>query len=330
MPFERQVIWTANRFSASYVVHLISVRRPSRLKEAPMVEKGHGFSGRVNIIRAVRTPLAFFTLVVLVSEGILGGLATRAEGTDFTLIVAGMLLTLILLVVSVTVMALNERRTPTPFDQETEADTLAELRDPDFWSAVCDAIAVPVFVKKRETGDAKHEHLCHNTALDTFEEVHVGRYPRSDAIEDAIKRDHEAGDDEAYTNESSIQIEVGAHGQPDVQKIPILTLKRKFTYKGADYLVGTYKPLTGPPPHPTGKIRVKYVAGQIPLALPSEERLGEGPTIEISLGEAIGLCFAEERTGRVQNTSHDQVSYALTSEDRLGAGRLTDGLTRTG
>ena len=51
-------------------------------------------ASRVRVINAVRTPLSFFTLVVLICEIILGGLATRATGIDFTLLVSGMLLVL--------------------------------------------------------------------------------------------------------------------------------------------------------------------------------------------------------------------------------------------
>jgi hypothetical protein len=46
---------------------------------------------RVSIIQSVQTPLGFFTLVVLVAEVILGGLATQAAGVDFTLLIVGML-----------------------------------------------------------------------------------------------------------------------------------------------------------------------------------------------------------------------------------------------
>jgi len=43
------------------------------------------------ITGAVQSPLGFFTLAVLIIEGILGALAYRAEGLDFTLLVCGML-----------------------------------------------------------------------------------------------------------------------------------------------------------------------------------------------------------------------------------------------
>jgi hypothetical protein len=66
--------------------------------------------GRKGIISSVQTPLGFFTLVVLVSEGILGGLALRATGNDFTILICGMLLVLVLLVVSVFIGAFREPR----------------------------------------------------------------------------------------------------------------------------------------------------------------------------------------------------------------------------
>jgi hypothetical protein len=53
---------------------------------------------RTAIISEIRTPLAFFALVVLVAEGILGFLASKAAGSDFTLLVAGMIVTLLALI----------------------------------------------------------------------------------------------------------------------------------------------------------------------------------------------------------------------------------------
>ncbi len=45
---------------------------------------------RVSILQAVQTPLGFLTLMVLVVEIILGVLANKASGLDFTLLVVGM------------------------------------------------------------------------------------------------------------------------------------------------------------------------------------------------------------------------------------------------
>jgi hypothetical protein len=58
-------------------------------------------TGWASIIRSVQTPLGFSALVVLVIESILGGLAVRATGRDFTILLVGMLATVLLLVVAV-------------------------------------------------------------------------------------------------------------------------------------------------------------------------------------------------------------------------------------
>jgi len=58
-------------------------------------------NGRVQIIRAVQTPLGFFTLLVLVVEVILGVLTSKATGIDFTILVLGMVGLLFVLVLIV-------------------------------------------------------------------------------------------------------------------------------------------------------------------------------------------------------------------------------------
>jgi hypothetical protein len=71
-----------------------------------------GVSGRASIIRSVQTPLGFLSLLVLVVEVILGGLAIRATGTDFTILVAGMLAILFASLVAVLVIARRSSATP--------------------------------------------------------------------------------------------------------------------------------------------------------------------------------------------------------------------------
>ncbi len=56
---------------------------------------------KLNVIEAVRKPLNFFTLSVLLIEAILGNLAVRANGLDFTILVVGMLLALFVLIIIV-------------------------------------------------------------------------------------------------------------------------------------------------------------------------------------------------------------------------------------
>jgi hypothetical protein len=53
---------------------------------------------RVNIIQSVQTPLGFFTLVVLITEAILGLLAAKATGTDFRILVVSMIILMFMLV----------------------------------------------------------------------------------------------------------------------------------------------------------------------------------------------------------------------------------------
>jgi hypothetical protein len=59
-------------------------------------------SGRIGIIEAVKSPLAFFTVVALLVEVILGLVAVRSEGINQTIIIGGMIFTLIWLVAAVT------------------------------------------------------------------------------------------------------------------------------------------------------------------------------------------------------------------------------------
>jgi|GEM_PF-1818200 len=60
---------------------------------------------RAAVIREVQTPLGFFALIVLVAEAILGFLASKASGLDFTLLVGGMIFILLLLIVTVAFLA---------------------------------------------------------------------------------------------------------------------------------------------------------------------------------------------------------------------------------
>ncbi len=65
----------------------------------------NGSATRLGIIQAVRTPLGFFTLAVLVVEVILGIVANRSEGPDRTYLVIGMLVLMFLLVLIVAGLA---------------------------------------------------------------------------------------------------------------------------------------------------------------------------------------------------------------------------------
>jgi len=60
---------------------------------------------RLAVINAVKTPLGFFTLAVLVVEILLGLLAHKASGTDFTILLVGMVILMFFLVASVVYLA---------------------------------------------------------------------------------------------------------------------------------------------------------------------------------------------------------------------------------
>ncbi len=70
-------------------------------------QKSHQNLGfKIDMIRAVKTPLGFFSLVVLVVEVILGITANLSQGTDRTYLIIGMLVLIFLLVFIVTGLAL--------------------------------------------------------------------------------------------------------------------------------------------------------------------------------------------------------------------------------
>lgn len=62
---------------------------------------GERRESRVAVIEAVRTPLALLALVVLLIEGALAGLAVKATGRDFTILVVGLVAILATVVVAV-------------------------------------------------------------------------------------------------------------------------------------------------------------------------------------------------------------------------------------
>lgn len=63
-------------------------------------------AGRAKIIDSIKTPLGFFSLLTMVTEGILGVLAIKATGTDFTVLLISMIGILILAILIVTLLAM--------------------------------------------------------------------------------------------------------------------------------------------------------------------------------------------------------------------------------
>jgi len=170
------------------------------------------------------------------------------------------------------------------------------LRNPEFWLELFETLPVPAFVKEHQAEVRRYDHIIENKALAEFEKPFLGRYSTDEAIEAAIQIDHVNGDDSAFTNGNSVQLEVRAHGQPGAAKIPILTQKRRISFGGKDYLIGTYTPLMSSLPTLTGRLSVSYVDGQLLFAIPPEDQVSSLSSLEVSVGKAIKLCF-RERSG---------------------------------
>jgi hypothetical protein len=64
-------------------------------------------SNRVHVIDAVKSPLGFFTLIILVVEGLLAAMAFKASGADFTLLLAAMIAVVFILIGIVAFVAIK-------------------------------------------------------------------------------------------------------------------------------------------------------------------------------------------------------------------------------
>jgi hypothetical protein len=73
--------------------------------EGIVAEKKTEESSRVDIIQAVKTPLGFFTLIVLVVEVVFGIVAAMSSGPDRSYLVIGMIVLIFLLVLIVSLLA---------------------------------------------------------------------------------------------------------------------------------------------------------------------------------------------------------------------------------
>ena len=67
-------------------------------KERSALMASDSSESRTSIIQSVKTPLGFFTLAVLITEVILGLLAAKASGRDFTILVVSMIVLMFVLV----------------------------------------------------------------------------------------------------------------------------------------------------------------------------------------------------------------------------------------
>lgn len=85
---------------------------------------------KVNVINAVKTPLGFFVLVVLLVEVILGITANMSTGSDRTILIVGMLFLILLLVIIVAWMAYYRPSALYGLSTPTSKGTLSKLQYP--------------------------------------------------------------------------------------------------------------------------------------------------------------------------------------------------------
>ena len=93
-------------FLTTRVISVQIVDQSHGYKERRMTQQTSNTSAsRVDIIQMVKTPLGFFTLIVLVVEVILGISANLSQGADRTYLIIGMLILIFLLVIIVAGLA---------------------------------------------------------------------------------------------------------------------------------------------------------------------------------------------------------------------------------
>src|SRR5262245_18123570 len=92
-----------------YISRHPETREIQQSRGPPMPDDDPNYSRRdwATLIRAVRTPLSLFTLALLIAQAILLGLAQRAVGRDFTILLSA---TLALTFVLVIVVAISQFR----------------------------------------------------------------------------------------------------------------------------------------------------------------------------------------------------------------------------
>jgi tetratricopeptide (TPR) repeat protein len=78
---------------------------PSPDEKQPASGSSVSTEKRSDIIKSVKSPLGFYTLVVLVVEAIMGTTVVALNGGDRTILIVGMISTIFLLVITVTILA---------------------------------------------------------------------------------------------------------------------------------------------------------------------------------------------------------------------------------
>ena len=125
-------------FNPIYVVLLYhETQRNKQLNSKKTTEK---LTTRLDLIQTVKTPLGFFTLVVLIVEVIFGVAANFSEGSDRTYLIIGMLLLIFSLIVVVSVFAYlrpealsgerpNDKMLNTEFQNLTSSQRISKYKE---------------------------------------------------------------------------------------------------------------------------------------------------------------------------------------------------------
>ncbi len=96
---------------------------------------------RSKIIETTTTPLAFFTLAILIVEALLGYLATKAEGTDFTLLLMSMIVLVFALIAVVLFTAIKHPEALTVGNSSTTFDVEVRLVFDEEPADIAEAVA---------------------------------------------------------------------------------------------------------------------------------------------------------------------------------------------
>ena len=105
----------------------------SKKKNINMVKNRLQFN-KLAIIREIKTPLGLLVLIVLVTEGILGVVATKASGLDFTLLLIGMFVILFLITIFA-YLIIRQSNKPIITDGFNDNENITELRFDAFISS---------------------------------------------------------------------------------------------------------------------------------------------------------------------------------------------------